>query len=346
MNYERNEYEAKVHLKIPFLFVLKKWRSLLIIMVILAIIFGAYTVIVAKINVNSSKVKELNNLISEKEERVSYLNKAVSKKEKDISMWSETKNQLDLRLNEISKIELSSAEDLSNLIELKDEVNDIVNDINTAIESKNSYNNEATNLKNEISVLQSDIERKTVLSFRIVIFKAIAGAIAGAIIFFIVAFLKIIFDGRFHCREDFEDGMGLYILGWIYTPYRLKKENKFDKYIYKLESCIQVKDDFKMITARLETGLSNEIDTEVILTGPVEENKLINVKEKICDNLKNNLNVKIIENPIRNCDNLYEIGRKSVVIVAENNKTKVSELNNLINSLYHGNSQIAGCIIV
>lgn len=344
MNCECKSYEAKMHLKQPLIMVLRKWRIILLFILLFSITFALYTVVCVKINSGSSNVKDLETAVAEKEKDIEYLNEAIDIENETINNMNALKTDLISRMEEASKIEINNVSDLASLASISEQIDSLNDDIAAEEEKKVSFNNEISTLEGDISILQTEISSLTELSIQRIIMQAIMGAIIGAILCFCIFFLKLVFDGRLHCREDFEDGSHLRVLGWLYGPTEPQK-NIIDKIIHKIEISTQPKDDLDVAIAKIETYVGEE--SEIVLTGFVSDLELNTLKENISVNMKkHNINLITVDSPVNSADAIYRIEDNNVLIVCKNNETKIADINRLLDILVNERAQIVGCIII
>lgn len=311
--------------------VLKRWKGMILFMLIGAIAVGVFDY--AKSNYNDEKK------LAEEVDEMTY----AEKKAVDIALEYEK-----------LYVEAKDNDDAENLILLNRTVIDLVKSFN---DMQLEYFND-----NSISELWKESEQDIIKKEEVVLEDnttiginpkmVVIGAVAFAFIYCMIWALKYIFDGNIKISDDLHQLINVDLIGNIITV----KEPSFaiDKLIYRLKhhavgKVLPVEDSLELIASVISVNAKNGEINEVAFAGCELKKKAYEYCERLAAILKDShgLDAKIIGDIVYNKDDVETLAdEKGIVLIETAGASTYSDIQREMQLINRLNINVIGGVIV
>lgn len=378
MNNNDKPQEEALNLKDLFIYILKKWRTILIAMVAGAILLGAYKGILKPNTIQLSAVEQQNiqNKIDENEDlilknsstiktnklKISDNTQSIKKYKADLEVQKELVSNLEDIISTYKNAGSQAAESLKNVnIELASAKKKI-NSYEIQIEELEKENDELpkknSNLQEEIYDLRAaNKDLKASLSpqphragISSIIKYGVLGAIIGFFIIYGVEALRFVLNKKLRNSDSLMKKYNIRVIGCLHTTTESgkKKQNYIDRLIDKWAGYnnIDVEKQYKLISAAIQV-MSSSKNEQIILTGTVDHMFINHVGDKLKELLpQDSYPICVAENPVYDADSLLSIKEGRVILVEALDTSNIYEIDKILDFLHIGNAEILGAIVL
>ncbi len=373
-----SQNEETISLKDLFIYILKKWRVLIIAMFIGAVLLGIYKgkfspqaiplstaeqqEIQDLIDKNNDSISDYTLTIKENKNKLVENTDAIKSYQAELEVQKELVADLEAIVAKYNKAGTQASDNLvSSTIQLATEKKKVsvyetqiaeLQHENSEIPKTNSSLQETIyKLKKDNRELTESLSSQQFVKAGMssIIKYAVLGAFLGAFLICGIAFLKYILYKKLRNEDELRVKYNIRVIGNLHVIPEEKNKNKIDKLINKWSGYNVVVDEhqqYKLIYATIQL-MSSSKDKKVILTGTVDPVLINQIMDKLNTVLpQNDCTLCTIPNPVYDGDALLNIKESSVILVEAKYVSDMREIDKLIDILYAGKSEVLGAVIL
>jgi hypothetical protein len=377
MNYNNEKNENSFYLKDLCIYILRKWRALIVAMLVGAALLGVYKglvkpntaglsaanaqVIQDQIDKNNDTIATHTLSILENNNKIDLAKKKIETDQADI----EVQNKLVSNLEEIiakyknagpeaieslvsANIQLSNTKQkiYDDEIELADlqKQSDYLPKLNESLQKKIDVLNKANEpLISSLTPQYFETGISTIIEY------GILGAILGFLIVAAVAFLEYMMGKKLRNANELKEKYSIRIIGSTYNNTAENKHHGLDVLLDKwsgFDSTVDMSKQYKLIASAVQVMSSNN-NNKIILTGTVDVELINQLKNKLSEyTSQDGQPICVVTNPVYDADALLQIKSGTVVLVEEANVSNKHEIEKLISILHAGKAEIVGAVML
>jgi hypothetical protein len=269
MNINKEYTQVSVRGTDLLLYFLKKWRKILIVSLLGAILLGGYSLIgfisakgeyVLTDAQRTSKSTQIDDNLA----KISSDQELISSLQEQLTSLNDSKDTYQSTLDEALETEYVDTETVMNLIQLNESMMEVEKQINDINQSILNYTNEITTLTEQNTALDLEINETvpTKTALMNIFKKYIIGFLAGMIAAFAYYFVKIFASDKFLNEEEFSARYDSSPLGIVdLSMYRKKRTSKKNSLKSLENNKTQITEIKKKINAETKE------DQEILVTG-------------------------------------------------------------------------------
>ena len=343
MDYSAREYEREIDLKVVIAGILKKWRKLLVFMIVGALILGGYKGYSIATADNSQALKEA-------EKQVAICQENLDKKKDAIEAGYETIDELEASSLAIEGALARADSENASLVEIGDLsriLSDNRNSISRAQDDIETYEEELEPLEEELESAKDTVAALEGKSYGGVIKFGILGLMLGVFVLCAWEFCRIAFATKLCCSNDLKGIYSLILLGQVHT----KDSNPvkgIDKLAEKIDPDYQNTNNDEACSVILSKAkaISREPESKLAITGTLDYTKLQELKGLLDKNNSIGMDIVVLPNPVYNADAVNEMQGRDIVIAEEIEGSRTDEMEKLAELLFACKAEVIGSIAV
>lgn len=377
MNYNREQTDEVIDLKDLCIYILRKWRLLLIAMLVGAVLLVTYRVFLNPnaVSLSTTEQKEIQSLIDANKKSISSYNASIQENNYKISENTKTieADQVDLEIQKdlasklesiINKYSSSGSQAIEALTDaniqlaaVKKKIYDYESEINALQQENENLPISNEDLQDKIDKLKDDNKslskslspQASKISIGSIIKYAVIGSLLGGFIVFGIVFLQCILYKKLRSAKELSERYKLNVFGSLYVLPKSEKHNKIDKVIDKLSGysyTIDEKMQYMIISSAIQV-MSSEKDEEIILTGTVDKEMIYNICDKLSEFLpKEKYKLSAVINPVYDPESLLKIKQHTVILLEAKDISDKREIDKLSGLLHAGKAEILGAVML
>lgn len=375
MNLDETQYEETIDLKELGIFILRKWRILLIVMLAGAVVFGAWKAVKVpepvtpaakvlednqkKIDANQKTIQNNERTLSRDLAEIQTQEASIANLEKILITYQEALTDAQNLLNETL-----TAEDrvtlVGELADLNGSILNVNNQLTAARQKITSLNDEITALQNDMEIVKKDIAaleesmegKPVVIGTGDIIRFSVLGAFAGALGVCGIAFLQFFFCKKLRNENELKERYGYRILSNLYTP--TGKTGVIDQMLNRMAGYGKKPDEdreYALAAAGIQVMTSEEKSEtgkrQVLITGTVDLSVITGVCEQIQKSLPaDQYELCPVSNPVYTAEAMLQIRQKDIVLVEAKDISNRQEISRLAELLKAGKARVVGAILL
>lgn len=350
-------YEEEIDLKKLCIFILRKWRKLLIAAAIGAVLLGAYRTVAWLTEtpqpvLTADEIEETQAQIASNEKTISSNQSNIPLKEAELAELQEQKESYDQLLEASASVETVDAAYVSDILEFNKMIEDVSEQISSVTQSINSMNNEISSLEASNAELTAKLEEtSTSRSVKDVFTGIILGALLGIFLMCAYAGVRWLLDGHLRDTEEMEARYRIPVLGILSASKAAENKSsrggKIDRWIDRLEGTPETNapQAYQIAAAKLE--LLCKDGRKLLFTGTVEKEKL----QEAFDGVKACLSagefeLLSAENPMYHPEAMREVDGAALVLVEAVGISRRKEIDALVEFLSLAEVTVVGAVVV
>lgn len=376
MSGEKNQ--NTLYLKDLCIYILRKWRILIIAMFAGAVLLGAYKGIIKtdSAGLSDEAAKSIQNQIDQNNDAIAGYNLSILENNNEIALNEkkiaadkadiEVQNMLASNLEEIiSKYKNAGAGTVESLViantqlsNIKQQIsideieianlqqqNEYIPKLNESLQSKIDKLNKANEpLLKALTPLPDDgISIGTIIEY------GFLGAVLGALIICVISIIKYMTYKKLHNANELRDNYNVRVIGTIYNHDEFKKHHGIDRLLDKWSGYngeAAMSDQYKRISSAVQV-MSLENNKEIILTGTAKPEVINQIMDKLNEYIpKDGRPLCTVDNPVYDTDALLKIKGATVVLVEEADGSEKHEIEKLLSILNAGKAEIIGAVVL
>lgn len=378
MNYSEEQNEEILNLKGLFLYILRKWRVLIIAMLVGAVLLGIYRAkfkpdvvpltatqqedVQDKIEENEELILEYKSNIKINKEKVTENTEDIKTAQAELEIQQELVSDLEYIVSLYSKPGSQNASELANVNVQLAAARKKVTYYETQIESLEQENSEIpktnSSLQEEIYKLKKDNRelKKSLTSQQFVnagissiIKYVILGSFLGIFIICGIMFIEYILYKKLRSEDELRARYNVRVIGNLNVVPEKRNKNKIDKLVNRWSNYSDITDmekQYKLISSAIQVLFSDK-NKEILLTGTIEQSMLDQLSEKLKEVLpQDGYPLKVIANPVYDADALLKIKESIIILVEAKDASDIREIYKLTDILHAGKAEILGAVIL
>lgn len=376
MSGEKNQ--NTLYLKDLCIYILRKWRILIVAMLAGAVLLGAYKGIIKtnsaglsdeaaksiqdQLDQNNESIANYNLSILENNNKIALNEKKIAENKADI----EVQNMLASNLEEIiSKYKDAGAVSMESLVianaqlsNIKQKIssdeieianlqqqNEYLPKLNESLQSKiDKLNKSNEPLLNSLNQQPSDG-----ISIGNIIEYGFLGAVLGALIICVISIIKYMTYKKLHNANELRDNYNIRVIGTVYNHDKLNKHHGIDSLLDKwsgYNKAVSMSEQYKRISSAVQV-MSSENSREIILTGTAKSEVINQVMDKLKEYIpQDGRSLCAVSNPVYDTEALLKIKASTVVLVEEADVSEKREIEKLLSILNAGKAEIIGAVVL
>lgn len=337
-----------IDLRNLWFYMLRKWRLILMIGLIGAVLFGSVQGIMLLTAVPEAVMSEEE--IEAAEETIADNEENIEKKKEDRSRTKEELASLYAAQETYDQIfETAAAEDVRDsekalaLLTISEKIRDLQSQITSKLQRIDTVNSEIEALREKNAELQESIEERVELpgASRIVS-RTIVGLLFGALLACMYIWLRYYTARTMRSEEDLSRRFGIPVLASLYNP--KTRSGKIDCWIEKRAGTQTVNPERQYVVAATKLKVLAE-EQDILVTGTVDRQQLESVAKGLMDNLVESQRVTVSEDPVRYPEVLLQNVR-NVVLVENVNESDMTAVEHLVEFLELSDRKIVGAVVL
>lgn len=378
MNYSEEQNEEILNLKGLFLYILRKWRVLIIAMLVGAVLLGIYRAkfkpdvvpltatqqedVQDKIEENEELILEYKSNIKINKEKVTENTEDIKTAQAELEIQQELVSDLEYIVSLYSKPGSQNASELANVNVQLAAARKKVAYYETQIESLEQENSEIpktnSSLQEEIYKLKKDNRelKKSLTSQQFVnagissiIKYVILGSFLGIFIICGIMFIEYILYKKLRSEDELRARYNVRVIGNLNVVPEKRNKNKIDKLVNRWSNYSDITDmekQYKLISSAIQVLFSDK-NKEILLTGTIEQSMLDQLSEKLKEVLpQDGYPLKVIANPVYDADALLKIKESIIILVEAKDASDIREIYKLTDILHAGKAEILGTVML
>lgn len=376
MSSEKNQ--NTLYLKDLCIYILRKWRVLIVAMLAGAVLLGAYKGIIKtdsaglseeaaksiqdQIDKNNDAIADYNLSILENNNKIALNEKKIAADKADIEVQNKLASNLEEIISKYKDAGAAAVESLviantqlsnikqqisSNEIEIANlqQQNEYIPKLNESLQSKIDKLNKA----NEPLLKALTPQPDDGISIGTIIEYGFLGAVLGALIVCIISIIKYMTYKKLHNANELRDNYNVHIIGTVYNHDEFNKHRGIDRLLDKwsgYNNAVAMPEQYKRISSAVQV-MSLENNREIILTGTAKPELVNQIMDKLNEYIPNDGRpLCAVANPVYDTDALLKIKGATVVLVEEADRSEKHEIEKLLSILNAGKAEIIGAVVL
>lgn len=378
MNCKSEKNQNALYLKDLCIYILRKWRILIITMLAGAVLLGAYKGIIKtdfvvlsdkaaksiqdQIDQNNESIANYNLTILENNNKITLNKKKIAADQTDLEVQNALVTNLEEIISKYKNAGASAVESLvianaqlsnirqkisSDEIEITDlqQQNDYITKVNESLQPKIDKLNKA----NETLLQSLKPQPGSNISIGTIIEYGFLGAVLGALIICVISIIKYMTYKKLHNANELWDNYNIRIIGTVYDNDKLNKHNGIDKLLDKwsgYNKTTDISEQYKRISSAIQF-MSPEGSKEIVLTGTTKPELINQIMDKLKEYIpQDGRPLYAVANPVYDIDALLKIKAAAVVLIEETDTSEKREIEKLISILNAGKTEIVGAVVL
>lgn len=371
MNFDNTQYEETVDLKDLCIYMLRKWRWILLAAFACAVLVGGYKGIqTPKSVMSASDIEKAEESLEENEKSILALEKEIENRQTEILTQETSISNLE-KIVITYEAALTEAQNLLDTVSASEEKLQILTQIGELNNNLLSANSDMTEARLRIRELQDEILMKqeeqeeleevkieleesliatpAETSVKDIVKYAVLGSIAGAFVVCGIAFIQYFFYKQIRNAEELKERYGVRVLADLYAP--SPKKNKIDTLLDRMNGFhgdVNPDQEYSLAAAGIHVMLPEKDDTQkIVVTGTVDQKIL----EEVCAGLDRQLpkakyQLCLLSNPVYNAEAMLQIASYPVVWVEARTISDRREVNRLAELFQNSNTTVIGAVMM
>ncbi len=350
------EEETEIDLKDLIVCILRKWKSIVLWMIVFALVLGAYKLIVGPKDSSAQLTEEQQTTISNDESAIESAKVNIESRQPLIDEYNDRLGMYQEMLADYEdELQEADADDrvqiLSNIADLNDIIMSVQQSRSNVQQEINNNNSAITTAQEEIDSIQQTVEEEQPSRTKETIKFAIIGAILGAFLVCAYVAIRYIFANRLRTNDELKM-LGIRVLGSLYDPRAARKKGAnglIDRTLDKLEGYpkpVNPKKEFQLIAANICVALGDK-KMPILVTGTADEKHMARLQQQLSRLLPQELyTIHMAPNPNRNPHAMLKLNQHAILLVEAKNTSRMTELTQLVESVRASGAPIIGAVVV
>lgn len=350
------EEETEIDLKDLLISVLRKWKSIVLWMVVFALVLGAYKLIVGPKDAAAQLTEEQQTTISNDESTIKSAQVNIESREPLIEEYNDKIGMYQEMLEDYEDdLQDADSDDrrqiLSNIADLNEIIMSVQQRRSSVQQEINDFNGAIGTAQAEIDSIQQGIDAQQGSRPKEAIKFAVIGAILGAFIVCVYVAMCYILANRLRTNDELKM-LGIRVLGSLYDPRAKRRKGAnglIDRTLDKLEGYpvpVNPKKEFQLIAANVCIALGDK-KMPILITGTTDEKYMARIQQQLSRLLPQELYaIHMAPNPNQNPHAMLKLNQHAILLVEAKDASRKTELTQLIETVRASGAPIIGAVVV
>lgn len=344
-----------IEIKDLCIFILRRWRLLLVAALIGAVLFGGYRAAIETLKgprlvLSEDELEEKQKSLEDMEESISDAQRNIQDKETTLSELQMSVDRYEALVAEAKETQRVSASMAVDLVEISEKVEEKKSEIKNTSQQIDDLENSIEDLNEEIEGIQDEMKETVPLySGKDIVIGSIFGGLLGmffvAVYVFCGSYKKILRNG-----EELRQWYEFPLLCDLYTPEAVDKRHrrgKIDRLLDRfegIEGCKEPGTAFAVAAAKL--SLLAEQGVPVVLAGTVDKEKMDAVCAAMRESLSDQIELLVAGDPMKQPEAALRLAGAAVVLVEEAGTSRIKEIHQMMDFLNVSKTPVIAAVVL